>query len=565
MEKRIEEGSRVQGSGFRASVWVPLFILSSILYSQPATQAQDLPSTPYTRTVLRAATDAAARSTLGIANSNWAFNAGQFGNAINESLTIKSGVPLTNVTAYGLLSATGPVTGESNQNVLYVRPDGNNATAVRGNPRFPWATLSNALLSAISGDVVQLEAGVHTFGNGKRFRVNNDYLGCNAWIHHTNLVIRGRGDNTILSNTYAASTGLLIQESDGITLEDLRLTSWHPNTNELAANFSFGAIEVSDSRNLLIQRVTFDHLMNFCYVTSGSNSQSTNVIIRNCIVKACPGMWVGPAQNRWDGGGFAVDSDTTVQDCYFEDVNVAVEPYDGHFVGTLRTICNVFIRNNTVRGARWALGTSYSYDRSVLVTNMVVQGNTLYCPQTWVSVLGSNMLTATPIEFHQASGLVIQNNTVIGGGYGGIWAWGLTNAHITGNTIIGVTASSGSAIMLNSAGTDQNKNVVVRNNTVINCSGGGIAAGRCKALTIAGNDMRNIDTGNAGYYGLYVTAVTNANVAQNYVEAGNACNGFAAVDCGSTNWARGNIFVGTANNMSGNSTNIFAVSADDAR
>lgn len=135
--------------------------------------AQQLPSTGYTRDFLRATGQTNALAKLGIVTTNQSiyatpaatnldmngFNITDIGTMSVGSLTGTNGFPVllsavTNANDGG--SLTNVVT---RQNILYVDPAGDDATAVAGDASLPWATFGNAVSNAPAGSVVVLAPG----------------------------------------------------------------------------------------------------------------------------------------------------------------------------------------------------------------------------------------------------------------------------------------------------------------------------------------------------------------------------------------------------------------------
>lgn len=84
-----------------------LTVFARCAYGQEVT----IPSTPYTRGLMRNTNAANARTYLGLVTSNWAFNASQL-EAPGNQLQIKSGASVSNLNAVGLVATT--VSGTSN-------------------------------------------------------------------------------------------------------------------------------------------------------------------------------------------------------------------------------------------------------------------------------------------------------------------------------------------------------------------------------------------------------------------------------------------------------------------
>lgn len=93
-----------------------------------------------------------------------------------------------------------------NPQTIYVRTNGNNSTATRGDPSLAWSTLSGALASAQYGDTIQTLGQLSAFGT--------------YWI--TNLTLKGNGQVLTVSNTAGAQVALITTNS---ALQDLIITN----------------------------------------------------------------------------------------------------------------------------------------------------------------------------------------------------------------------------------------------------------------------------------------------------------------------------------------------------
>lgn len=92
---------------------------------------------------------------------------------------------------------------------LFVRTNGNNATAVKGDPGKPWLSISNAVAASSAGDVIDVGSGVFDTGHGLTLK--------------TGTTLQGGGWDTILSNsvTTVAADGCIVNLASGCLVKNL--------------------------------------------------------------------------------------------------------------------------------------------------------------------------------------------------------------------------------------------------------------------------------------------------------------------------------------------------------
>lgn len=171
-------------------------------------------------------------------------------NGVGTNTTIRGGLVIANL--------AGSTNLYNVPQTLYVRTNGNNATGVRGAPELAWSTLNGAASSALIGDTIQLLGQVSGTGT----------------IYVTNVVLKGNGQLTLLSNS-VASPCLLVSN---VWLQDLWLTNVSPAANmAVLGNMGIGGSGTSNAypifiRNLRVQTPSIAALFDFSKFAPGPPS-----------------------------------------------------------------------------------------------------------------------------------------------------------------------------------------------------------------------------------------------------------------------------------------------------
>lgn len=117
----------------------------------------------------------------------------------------------------GSVSSTTATIAFTNQNVLYVRTNGNDGTARIGRIDLPWASLTNAFTNLVDGCVVDVGPGTWNCGISNQLSMP------------TNGVLRGAGSwaTTLIASNWndgATYVGAFLKISDNCQIENLRIS-----------------------------------------------------------------------------------------------------------------------------------------------------------------------------------------------------------------------------------------------------------------------------------------------------------------------------------------------------
>lgn len=318
---------------------------------------------------------------------------------------------------------------------LYVSPQGDDSTAQRGRPDKAFATLSNAVLVAETGDTIAVYPGRYT-NQASRF-----FEQAARQVHwKTNLTIEGLIPGTAVLYSTNLGNMLSIYECSGIRIRNLTFEGvrW-TNVADIPCD-TYGHLAVIQSEHVLIENCRFLDGTSFGIIERGNTWCSTNdIVVRDCYFRNF-GSWVGnacPDQQRYDGAGIACGG-WTVENCEIWDCSTAIEPFPRPPGVVVR---NVIIRNNRIYNSlSVAIGTS-----NPRVHGAVVQDNVIVNYPGYTRG-GSNSFRGIGIGFEGGQSVIIQNNRIEGKDTGilvGPYGEPVTNAMILNNVISGTRLESG--------------------------------------------------------------------------------------------------------------------------
>ncbi len=221
-------------------------LLCCLLAGRVTAQERVIPSTPFTRTLLRSADAATARSILGTGASS---NAVTLADTTNAATTVVT-TALTALNADNLTSGTVP---DARFPATLPAASGVNLTALNAanlgsgtipDARFP-ATLpaaSGVNLTALTAanitppDTIAWAAGSLTLGWPTRYHTHS--ITSNSWVTGFSGGVAGKTLSAFLTVTNATSTDYTLSVSNSVTTTD-GLRSW-TCTNKSSRGFSFG-------------------------------------------------------------------------------------------------------------------------------------------------------------------------------------------------------------------------------------------------------------------------------------------------------------------------------------
>jgi len=169
------------------------------------------------------------------------------------------------------LSSTGAITNINEGNVLYVRTNGLDSTAVRGRLDKPFLTVTGANAAAIAGDLVQFGRGVFDVGS-------------NVVNFKHGVTFKGEGMlSTVINGTNGTPlvNGPQFRPGSGVIRD---LTFRTRDNNNTKYGFGFGGSNPQLCTNALIENVWFEGDTDAIYMMRPDDGIPTSIRFRNCLI-----------------------------------------------------------------------------------------------------------------------------------------------------------------------------------------------------------------------------------------------------------------------------------------
>lgn len=265
----------------------------------------------------------------------------------------------------------------SNANVIHVRKDGDDATAIRGSFSKPFLTVTNALKAATNGDTILIYPGTYEFTAG--FDTAGEYYlrSPSPLVIHakTNLTIQGFGFNSVLDSVNSYGDFFVISNCQDIAIKNLSMFSTNPGAGLPVpyAGCNWAAVHLlGTNKNILIEGVHFKNHMHqgiSDLPNPAGKPKGVNVVVRNCRFENI-GVTNQPAGQSWDGAcaagfldswrfefNYATNILRGIEVYHYEttackDVNIANNTFDGvleNGIYVINAVENLSIQNNYFR------------------------------------------------------------------------------------------------------------------------------------------------------------------------------------------------------------------------
>lgn len=356
---------------------------------------------------------------------------------------------LTNASA---TIASNVISAFSNNNAVYVRPDGY-AVGTRGRPDKPWNSVSNALTAALNGDTVFIMPGSYTNAHTNLWLRRVDFAGISdpIWTK-TNLTILGLGYPTLWYAT--TNSGMIIHQSSNVFVSGIKFRAIGTFTTNIAASLGNSALMgISQSEYVTVKDCRFEGPQFFGIGDAGTNWPSTNNIrITDCSFLGF-GIFIPDwGGGNWDGAG-CWSSGWSVESCSFLRCSRGVEIYprlQGD-VWTGRTRASV--RNCQFSDVLYQAITDGGSGSFIQCD---IQNNTIFS-DTNNAFLGGSNLTSRPgaaICITGGEGINCSGNSIrnYATGISVGQSYGASNSIISANNIAGLWHYAGQGIAMGDVG-----------------------------------------------------------------------------------------------------------------
>lgn len=412
--------------------------------------------------------------------------------------------------------------GAVSTNILWVSTAGNDATAVKGDPTRPFATISMAASNVANNSEVWIMPGVYT---EKATLSNHAWTNVQTRIRDkTNVVFRGFGNPEIVVTNQGVAFAFLACSNlvwDGIMVTGYKTSNTVAHLNNLFW-YTYGT-----NSHFTVQNSTFRNTEGFAIAFGGEDTTYTDfVTVRNC-------RFIGCGATNWSGYGYVeggacqlAGSHNVFSGNFLTECSRGVETW-----GSTRNIRNTLIEGNTfynnwdqqvmsfAAGVHTGLrivnnhfedgpkswGDNGAASRTEIYVlsapGVVVNGNTFTNIYGNAIQVGSSSTSAFTV-----SGANIINNTILSADSGiyttSTGQWGLENSVVANNLLVNVT---------NRALIVSGRNNVIKHNTLINCSrftgSGTSGSGPIELRAWSGTCSNNVIEGNriTSYLGSTVT------------------------------------------------------------
>jgi len=360
----------------------------------------------------------------------------------------------------------------TNSMIIYVRTNGNDATAIVGRPDHPWATLTNAWANISNNMTIDIQ-GRHVIWAGGQTSLNFESLVAHLpLINKTNVTIIASAPTEIYTPTNG--TFVSIVGSSNITfLGPIKFASAFANQNSGVVTAAIGLCGTNS--DIHFEGITFEGIGGnaiFAMRDVTTNINSVRVKVQNSTFNR-----VGGSGDVNDGTAVIPGPDWLISGNLFTNVWRGVE-LEG--AGT-QVRSNVIVSGNIFYHRQLGVAIFEDSDKSNNHDAVTIANNFF--------VALSN--AANGIDLQGARRVRIIGNTMFGGNHGinaTVTGKGtLTDSQISGN-LIADTASHG--MNFEGAVTNHVRHNLIAGNVIRNAGGAGISLESVSSNTISGNDFQ---------------------------------------------------------------------------